>query len=471
MRLDTPPHDHSIREKKPMEFYDTVIVGAGPSGMMAANELSSTTNLSILVLEKGKEIRERSCKLSSGNKCANCEPCDVVNGVGGAGLFSDGKLCLSNAVGERLKGISGKFTPSVVSCLDDLLRDKGIIKPKPSKAFRRMEKLARPLGFNFECYNVRGMGSENARLVVSELEKKIQENNVVISPNSNVLDLQQLTDKRWVVRFQKGGSNDAVSCRFLLIAVGRSGAKWFMKQTRKLNIETEPRPFYLGIRVETPKEIMNPLTRLSYNPKLSLGRKGETYIKTHCFCEGGFVITYSYNKTRFVGGLSDHQRNTSFSILVEHHTPQNQNTYEYSHYICYLLNQIGNGKVILQTLKDFRKSKASIKRSIELNAVQPTLKDFSLRDISSIFPESVISLIIDFIDRMNTICPGVDNESTLLYAPSLEWCVDRFPVNANMETERKNLYAIGDGSGTTQGIIAAAATGMIAGKDIAIKIQ
>ena len=40
-----------------------------------------------------------------------------------------------------------------------------------------------------------------------------------------------------------------------------------------------------------------------------------------------------------------------------------------------------------------------------------------------------------------------------------------------METAIENLYVIGDGSGATQGIVAAASTGIIAAQSIAGKIS
>jgi uncharacterized FAD-dependent dehydrogenase len=87
-----------------MKTYDVVIVGAGPAGIFAAMELTgSGSPLSILVIEKGKDIDHRVCPLIVKNiSCTKCPECDLLSGWGGAGAFSDGKLSLSPEVGGFL---------------------------------------------------------------------------------------------------------------------------------------------------------------------------------------------------------------------------------------------------------------------------------------------------------------------------------------------------------------------------------
>ena len=78
-----------------MKKYDVIIVGAGPSGIFAAYELlKDNAKLKILMLEKGRSIKQRSCPKRETGICLNCQPCNIVTGFSGAGAFSDGKLSL-----------------------------------------------------------------------------------------------------------------------------------------------------------------------------------------------------------------------------------------------------------------------------------------------------------------------------------------------------------------------------------------
>ena len=74
-------------------MYDVIIVGAGPAGLFSAYELiESKKNLKILLLDEGKFANHRKCPMSKTGICANCNPCNILSGYGGAGTFSDGKL-------------------------------------------------------------------------------------------------------------------------------------------------------------------------------------------------------------------------------------------------------------------------------------------------------------------------------------------------------------------------------------------
>ncbi|MFW6126565.1 MAG: FAD-dependent monooxygenase, partial [Chloroflexota bacterium] len=75
------------------EFYDVIVVGAGPAGIFTSLELGGS-GLRVLLLDKGREINARVCPAQKSDKgqCVSCTPCHLVSGFGGAGAFSDGKL-------------------------------------------------------------------------------------------------------------------------------------------------------------------------------------------------------------------------------------------------------------------------------------------------------------------------------------------------------------------------------------------
>ena len=79
--------------------FDVIIVGGGPAGLFAAHWLSEHSSLRVLLLEKGKPPLKRHCPIGD-HGCVHCRPCNILCGVGGAGLFSDGKLNFIHKLGK-----------------------------------------------------------------------------------------------------------------------------------------------------------------------------------------------------------------------------------------------------------------------------------------------------------------------------------------------------------------------------------
>lgn len=90
MPKDTPMSQ--TRQIDRSTHYDVIIVGGGPAGLFAAYYLSEHSDYRILLLEKGKSSLKRNCPINTYQECIKCKPCNILSGIGGAGLFSDGKL-------------------------------------------------------------------------------------------------------------------------------------------------------------------------------------------------------------------------------------------------------------------------------------------------------------------------------------------------------------------------------------------
>ena len=87
--------------RKAVQTYDVIIIGAGPAGIFTALELADK-GLRILIVEKGQDIAERLATAHNPGARKEDKMRNVVSGWGGAGAFSDGKLTLTTEYGGNL---------------------------------------------------------------------------------------------------------------------------------------------------------------------------------------------------------------------------------------------------------------------------------------------------------------------------------------------------------------------------------
>ena len=89
--------------------YDIIFLGGGQAGIFGAYEaIEKKPDLKILVLDKGKMLKQRVCPKEKLGKCVNCPTCAIIYGVSGAGAFSDSKFNMDYRVGGDVHVVTGK---------------------------------------------------------------------------------------------------------------------------------------------------------------------------------------------------------------------------------------------------------------------------------------------------------------------------------------------------------------------------
>ncbi|MEM1642428.1 MAG: NAD(P)/FAD-dependent oxidoreductase [Desulfurococcaceae archaeon] len=467
-----------------MKEFDVAIVGAGAAGLFAAVELvkQGVQGRRIAIFEKGAHIEARRCPMANrytnrthGQECRNCSPCHVVYGVGGAGTFSSGIVNLRPDVGGELDKLLGSWedAENVISYLDKLLVEFGapentLIVPDPRKT-KSIEKLAAKAGAKYIPVPQRVLGTENVIKVVKNTTRFLENAGVSIftlTPVERVVKSQERLFKLTTTR----GDYYA---RRVLLAPGRGGAHWFRQVAETLGIEVEPTPLDIGVRVEVPYYVAEHVTSVNFDPKIILYTKSyDDMVRTFCTNPQGYVLKEQYEDgTVGVNGATFNtakSKNTNFALLVTLKlTVPYQDVLELGKSIARIATKVGMGKPLIQRLGDLEKGRRSTWERISRSIITPTLRDVTPGDISLVLPHRVVANIVEAIERLDTVYPGLASPQTLIYAPEIKYYSVRAKVNKDFETSVPGVYAAGDGAGLSRGINGAAATGILAARGIA----
>lgn len=448
--------------------YDVIIVGAGPAGIFSALELTKKKGLKVLMLEKGKDLKNRRCYVRTGSTCKRCTPCETICGWGGAGAFSDGKLNLSPEIGGNLQ----KWVPRLKSLIDEVDRiflDYGAPKKiygENQDEIEHWQSAALKANLRLIPSKVRHLGTERCRKVLANMRKEL-ESRVEIRTEFEVTQIVAINGKaRGVV----GKNREKIDGRYVICAPGRSGADWLQGEARRLDLTTTNNPVDVGVRVELPGVCMAPLTNAVYEPKLIYYSKHfDDKIRLFCMNPYGEVVAEYVNHIVTVNGHSWEEKrtsNTNFALLVStSFTEPFREPIKYGEYLASLANMLGDG-VLVQRLGDLQRGRRSTPERIRRGIVEPTLKDATPGDLSFVLPYRYLLGILEMIEALDCLTPGVNSPHTLLYGVEVKFYSMQLKLNQTLQTEIENLFAIGDGAGITRGLVQAAASGLWVGRNL-----
>ncbi|KUK40745.1 MAG: FAD dependent oxidoreductase, partial [Clostridia bacterium 62_21] len=263
---------------------------------------------------------------------------------------------------------------------------------------------------------------------------------------------------------------EVLGARFVVVAPGREGADWLAREAERLGLATAVNPVDIGVRVEVPAVVLEPLTRLFYEVKCTyISRTFEDRVRTFCMNPYGEVVMENNDGVITVNGHAHaytKTENTNFAILIsKNFTEPFKEPIAYGRHIASLANLLGGG-VIVQRLGDLVAGRRSTREKIARNLVRPTLAEATPGDLSLVFPYRYLVGILEMLEALDRIAPGVNNRSTLLYGAEVKFYSSRLLLNDRLETAIANLFAAGDGAGITRGLVQASASGVLAAREI-----
>ncbi|MBL7199432.1 MAG: NAD(P)/FAD-dependent oxidoreductase [Anaerolineae bacterium] len=448
--------------------YDVLIVGAGPAGIFAALELSQRPDLRIAILDKGPDIDHRHCPARQpGGRCRHCQPCAILTGWGGAGAFSDGKLTLSPAVGGHLPEILGEDRATrLIQQADEVYVRFGappLIYGQRTDQVEALEKRAAMARLRFLSVPIRHIGTERCVSIMRGMRDELLQRGVSIRTRSPVSRIATVNGRVSGLETEKG---ERIEAGTVIVAPGREGASWLKSRAEELGLTQARNPVDLGVRVELPAIVLEPITELVYESKLIYYSESfDDQVRTFCMCPYGEVSTEYAGDVMTVNGHSFADRrtaNTNFAILVsKNFTEPFDDPIAYGKSIARLANLLSGG-IMIQRLGDLESGRRSTAERLSRSIVTPTLPSATPGDLNLVLPYRYVTDILEMLHALDEIAPRVASGHTLLYGVEVKFYSNRLHLSPEMETEVENLFACGDGAGVTRGLIQASASGKVA---------
>lgn len=423
-----------------------IIVGAGPAGLWAAHRLS--INHQVTILEKS-------------------------NFVGGSGLHSDGKLNFHPQIGGDLtEFMSSEKAWALNKEIKDHFTELGVnLAHTDNEALRKLETQASRAGIKFVKIDQNHIGSDYLPEVIARMRMQLENQGVEVQLNTEATDLEMEAGRvKAVISGVSKYPADAV-----LLCPGRIGSQWLIDQMNKHKVPMRFNPIDVGVRVEIPNEVMNEVIHGygCWDPKFHMYTPSyDDFVRTFCVCPAGFVVREPYGDGLF--GANGHSMrdtkspNTNFALLTRMSlTEPLENTTVYGQRIAQLTNTLGGHRPILQRLGDLRNHKRSTWERLDRSYVNPTLRDVTPGDLAMAYPKRIISDLMEGLELLDRVMPGINSDSTLLYGPEIKFYAMRIATDNTLRTGVSNLFVAGDGAGVSRGIVGAAATGLVAAQGIA----
>ena len=430
-----------------------VIVGMGPAGLFAGLILAQS-GFRPLILERGKDVRERSKDTFEFWRRGVLDPeSNVQFGEGGAGTFSDGKL----------------YTQ---------------IKDRKHYGRKVLEELAKA-GAPPEILYVSKphIGTYRLVAILERMRADILALGGEIRFQSRVDDLDLDGDRVRGVVLADGAR---IATGHLVAAIGHSARDTFAMLLRR-GVHLEPKPFSIGFRIEHPQSLIdrsrygncagNPLLGAADYKLVHHARNGRS-VYSFCMCPGGTVVASASEPGRVVtNGMSQYsrkERNANSAIVVgispEDYPGGPLAGMEFQRFWEARAFALGGGdyRAPAQLVGDFLAGRPST----ALGSVQPSYTPgVTLCDLGQALPDYAIAAIREALPAFAKQIRGFDLPDAVLTAvesrTSSPVCIRRRDDDLQ-SVSTKGLYPAGEGAGYAGGILSSAVDGIRVAEAVAL---
>ena len=426
-----------------------IIVGAGPAGLFAALRLIEL-GIKPIVLERGKDVRERRRDLAAINKDHNVNPeSNYCFGEGGAGTYSDGKLYTRS----KKRGDIRRILEILV---DHGSREEILYDAHPH------------------------IGTNKLPRIVQALRETIIEHGGEVLFNTKVIDL--LINKDEIIGV-KTADGEKITGEGVILATGHS-ARDIFELLHHRNVKIEQKSFALGVRAEHQQHLIDSIQyhcetdRGPYLPASSYSLVHQATFEgvqrgvfSFCMCPGGFIVPSATSPGEVVvNGMSPSRRDSQYAnsgIVVAVNPDDYREYHKYGDLAgMYFQRDIeqkacevagGLQTAPAQRMVDFVKGTTS--SSLLDTSYQPGITSVDMR---AVLPDFILQSLQQGFQAFGRKMKGYyTNEAQVIGVESRTSSPVRIPRDrATFEhVELRRLYPCAEGAGYAGGIVSAAMDG------------
>ncbi|MGH8905664.1 MAG: FAD-binding protein [Egibacteraceae bacterium] len=404
-----------------------LIVGSGPAGLFAADHLCRAGVTNVVIVEKGKQMSFRVCP---DNAFCECALCDVLEGEGGAGSFSDGKITLSATRGTHAQRL---FTAEQAALLAEVERTiRGFV---PEGVFYAPVPCLTALeghdeaGLRFESYPLLHVGSDGVRRFGQRYSAHLQGQGVTVMTGVEARELV-ITEGRAtgaVLYDHHARVESSIRCGFVVVAAGLIGTFWLEDQLRVAGVKLGGGPADIGIRLETSAAALEPFIDEFYDFKVEHTSRAGVTLRSFCVNGNGFVVN-EFHRPLGIRGVNGHSfldwksGLSNLAILAtidEAFTPDPK---AHVREVAARVNNGAGGYPVCQTLMEFLPGGTG--PSLGITPSNPKTRPGRLEQL---LPAVLHEAFTSYIRALGRVLPPVLAPDTVIYAPEINTTTIGYP--------------------------------------------
>lgn len=451
-----------------------LIVGGGPAGLFAARELAQIAgaDIEITVIDSGKEADIRECPLT---EACRCTPCDILEGFGGSGGVSDGKMTFALDRGTQLEQVFKPEHAELLGYIDAVMQGMGIegVRYEPGEV---------PPGFGegspieFHTYPLWHIGSDGVQKFSKQLTDEVRDLGVNVMGQARARRLLATSDGKRITGVQariNHGSGEwsdvTIEADDVVLAVGIFGMGWLEHELTLLGFDFTTGPAGIGLRVETPAETLDPLFDMFYDWK-AIGEFEGITLRSFCCNREGYIMP-EWHKHLGIRNVNGHSyldptkksQSSNFSLQAKITQDLHPDPQAFVRAVARGMNDLSGGWQVREPARSFMEEP-----DVATSDTSVTYPQARIRPVHRAMPMRLRNAFQGYLKALDSLVPGLV-DSAWVYGPEIKYHARKLPVRRDdwLLEGMEHTYVIGDSTGLTGSYVSAAMTGIIAARGIA----